>query len=179
MKVEAVVAALAGLAAIPTLVPGQEAKPAGVERSVVTKAAREMMVKVRYCTMVTLGLDGHPQARIVDAFAPEADMSVWIATKPVTRKVREIGKDPRVTLLYFDHADPGYVTLLGTAEIVGDAEEKAKRWKEDWAAFYKDRNHGDDYVLIRVRPRRLEIVSYGHGLLNDPETWRPISVEFE
>jgi hypothetical protein len=50
---------------------------------------------------------------------------------------------------------------------------------EDWAAFYTDKNRGDDYVLIRVRPRRLEIVNYRDGLLNDPKTGRPIVVEFE
>jgi hypothetical protein len=73
---------------------------------------------------------------------------------------------------------PGYVTLLGRAAVVSDPAEKAKRWKEDWAAFYKDKNRGDDYVLIRVTPFRLEIVSYGQGLLDDPASWRPLSIEF-
>jgi len=84
-----------------------------------------------------------------------------------------VKKDPRVTLYYYEPAGPGYVTLQGRAAVVTDPAEKAKRWKEDWAAFYKDRNRGEDYVLIRVAPVRLEIVSYGHGLLNDPASWRP------
>jgi hypothetical protein len=33
-------------------------------------------------------------------------------------------------------------------------------------------------VLVKVTPARLEIVSYAHGLLNDPATWRPLAVEF-
>jgi len=178
MGTKAYVMALAALswASVPTA--GQELQAAGVDRSVILKAAGELMGKARYCALVTVGPDGHPQARVVDAFAPEADMTVWIATNPVTRKVAEIGKDPRVTLYYFDPAGPGYVTLLGKAELVSDAAEKAKRWKEDWAAFYADKNRGDDYLLIRVRPSRLEIVSYAHGLLNDPKSWRPIAVEF-
>jgi general stress protein 26 len=136
------------------------------------------MEKARYCALVTVGEDGHPQARTVDAFAPDDDMTVWIGTNPVTRKVHEVAKDPRVTLYYFEPSGPGYVTLLGRAVVVRDPAEKAKRWKEDWAPFYKDRNRGDDYVLIRVAPLRLEIVSYGHALLNDPASWRPIAISF-
>jgi len=78
-----------------------------------------------------------------------------------------------VTLYYYEPSGPGYVTVLGRAVVVGDPAEKAKRWKEDWAAYYKDKNRGDDYVLIRVTPFRLEIVSYGHGLLNDPRRGAP------
>jgi general stress protein 26 len=147
-------------------------------REVVISAAREMMTKARYCALITLGKDGHPQAREIDAFAPEPDMTVWIATNPVTRKVTEITRDARVTLYYASEGGAGYVTILGRAQIVDDPAEKAKRWKDDWAAFYKDRNRGPDYLLIRVRPVRLEIVSYTHKLTNDPTTWRPISIDF-
>jgi general stress protein 26 len=157
----------------------QAPQPAPPERPVIVAAARELMGKARYCALVTVGQDGHPQARIVDPLAPEGDMTVWIATNPLTRKVDQIRKDARVTLLYFHSGGPGYVTLLGTAEVVSDAAEKAKRWKEDWTPFYKDKNRGDDYVLIRVKPRRLEIVSEAHGLRNDPKTWRPLTIAFE
>jgi general stress protein 26 len=179
MRARAAVMTLAALCCGSAVARGQEPPPAAVERPVVIKAARELMEKARYCALVTVGQDGHPQARIVDPLAPEGDMTVWIATNPSTRKVGQIKKDARVTLLYFDRTGPGYVTLLGTAEVISDAAEKAKRWKEDWAPFYKDKNRGDDYVLIRVKPSRLEIVSEAHGLRNDPKTWRPLSLEFE
>jgi PPOX class probable F420-dependent enzyme len=137
--------------------PAQAQAPGGAERPAVLKAARELMEKARFCALVTIGEDGHPQARAVDAFAPAEDMTVWIATNPVTRKVRELAKDTRATLYYYEPSGPGYVTVLGRAVVVSDPAEKAKRWKDDWAAYYKDRNRGDDYVLIRVTPFRLEI----------------------
>ena len=71
---------------------------AAPDRAAVIKVAREVMQQARYCDMVTLGEDGQPQARVVDAFAPEADLTVWIATKPLSRKIAQIRKDPRVTL---------------------------------------------------------------------------------
>lgn len=146
-------------------------------RAQVLAAAKDVMQSARYSTLITIGEDGQPQARIVDPFVPEADFAIWIATNPLTRKVVDIRRDPRVTLLYFDAAAAAYVTVLGMATLVTDSAEKARHWKEEWAAYYKDGPRGDGYLLIRVRPRRLEVVSPRHGLLNEPRTWRPILVE--
>ncbi|HET8648021.1 MAG TPA: pyridoxamine 5'-phosphate oxidase family protein, partial [Vicinamibacteria bacterium] len=140
------------LAALPCSAAPPAAPPAAPDRGRVLAAARELMQKARYCTLVTLAADGQPQARVVDPFAPEDELTVWIATNVLTRKVEEIKRDARVTLLYFDQGASAYVTLIGRAELVVDPAEKAKRWKPDWAAFYKDRNRGEDYLLIRVRP---------------------------
>jgi hypothetical protein len=60
---------------------------------------------------------------------------------------------------------------------VRDSASRARYWKEEWAAFYQDRNLGEDYLLIRVRPLRLEISSERHGIRNDAVTWRPVLVE--
>lgn len=178
---------LAGIPHAVKVAPAQDAHGAGLAgapivaaapaRARVLQAARDVMQKARYCTLVTLGEDGHPQARVVDPFPLEGDRDVWIATNPVTRRVAEIRKDARVSLLYFDPSGPGYVTLVGRAEIVEAATEKAKRWKPDWSAFYEDENRGADYVLIRVTAARLELVSHAHDLLNDPRSWRPVSLD--
>lgn len=164
------------ISCLPSLAPGQApAAPSG--RAAIVKAAADVMQRARYCALVTIGADGQPQARVVDAFAPEDDLTVWIATKPVTRKVEQIRADPRVTLFYFDPGGPDYVTLLGTAELVTDPAAKKAHWKKEWAGFYKDENRGDDYLLIKVRPRRLEIVSARHGIAGDPATWRPVILD--
>jgi general stress protein 26 len=148
------------------------------DRDVVLKAAREVAAKARYATFITLGPDGQPQARIVDPLGPDADFAVWVATNPATRKVAEIAKDPRVTLQFWDVSGPAYVTLVGTASVVTDPEVKAIHWKDEWAPFFKDRQRGADFVLVKFTPRRLEIVSQAHGLVNDPKNWRPVSLDF-
>jgi len=148
------------------------------DSAAVLLAAREILAESRYATLVTQGLDGHPQARVVDPFAPEADFTIWVATNARTRKAAEIARDRRVSLLYFDRAGGSYVTVVGRAELVRDSTARAEHWKEEWAAFYQDRHLGDDYLLIRVRPTRLEISSERHGLRNDPASWRPVIVTF-
>jgi general stress protein 26 len=171
--------ALAAAVALPASAPGQAARTAPPDRAAVVQAAAGVMERARYCTLVTIGAGGHPQARIMDAFPPDPRMVVWMATTPLTRKVDEIRKDPRVTLSYFDSNSMAYVTLVGRAALVSDPAEKATRWKDDWAKLYKDRNRGDDYLLIKVTPLRLEVSAETQGVMNDPKTWRPVSIEFK
>ena len=156
--------------------PTPSPTPAGPPREDVMKAARTIIEKALFATMVTVDAEGAPQSRIVDPFPPEGEFTMWIATTGASRKVAEIQRDPRVALTYFDPSAPGYVTLIGNAAIVRDPAEKAKRWKEAWVGFYKDRNRGDDYTLIRVTPTRLEISSRNQGMNNDPVTWKPVTL---
>lgn len=138
--------------------------------------ARELQGRVRYCTLVTLDEQGAPDARVMDAFPMEADGSIWLATRAATRKASQIRRNPRVTLLWFEASTESYAVFTGTATLVADPAEKAKRWKEAWAKFYDGGPKGADYLLIRVRPDRLEISGPSLGLFNDPKTWKPVTV---
>jgi general stress protein 26 len=156
---------------------GQDSSAVAV-RSHILSSARKIMEKAGYCALITLGEDGSPQARVVDPFPPDSGMVIRIATKPTTRKIAQIKRDPRVTLFYLNPDGSGYVTVLGRAELITAAREKEKYWKTAWSFFYKDKYLGDDYVIIRIRPRRLEIVSYPDKLVGDPQTWLPVQINF-
>lgn len=173
----AMAAAVAGLIASAVAVRADQAASKTAPRSEAIAAARTIMAASRYATLITLDGTGHPQSRIVDPFAPEDDLTIWVATNSRSRKVEQIAADARVTMTWFDAAGQSYVTLLGTAQAVRDPAEKARRWKPEWEKFYRDRNRGEDYLLIRVTPRRLEVVSERLGMVNDPATWRPVVVD--
>lgn len=143
----------------------------------ITGAAFDVMRTARYCTLITVGADGQPQARIVDPLIAESERSIWIATNPLTRKVKEIEKDPRVTLMFFNAAANEYVTVQGKAAVVTDARRKAAHWKPEWKAFYKDQTRGSDFMLFEVKPTRFEVSSPRHQLNNDPHTWKPVILD--
>ena len=109
-------------------------------------------------------------------FIPEEDLVVWLGTNRNTRKAREIRNDPRVTLYYPHPQGAGYVTIRGTARLVDDPQEKAQRWKEEWARYYPEGKAS--YILIKVKPSRLEVVDYSKGIVGDPATWTSPSVTF-
>ena len=163
---------------LPALAAAQAPLASQHTRGEVVAAATDIVQKARYCTLVTIGEDGHPQARIVDPLGPDASFTLWIATNPLTRKVAQIRRDPRVTLLCFDAATASYITVLSRGAIVTDAAETARRWKEEWTPFYAGGATGTDAVLIRLTPIRLEIVSVERGFAGDPKTWRPLSIDF-
>lgn len=169
-----------GLAAMLVLAaPGLRAqdhpRPAPLRDSIVS-AAREVIAAARYGALITVDSTGQPRARLMDPFPPEADMTIWLATNPKSRKVRQLRTNPRATLYYFDPTSLSYVTLTGVARLVDDPAEKARRWKEGWDMFYPDRD--ESYLLIEVTPVRLEVVSFKHGLTGDPATWTPDGVTF-
>jgi len=166
---------LGTLVALLTVADAQVSPPP--TREAIVQAARTVMTAARYATFVSLDSTGQPQARIVDPFAPEGDLTIWVATNARSRKVGQVGADPRVTLTYFDRAGERYVTVIGTARPVTDAQEKARHWKQEWAGFYKDTFRGDDYLLLRVTPSRIEIVAPALGMVNDAATWRPVILD--
>lgn len=163
---------------LPALAGAQTQPAPQHSRGEIVAAATEIVHQARYCTLVTNGEDGHPQARIVDPLGPDASFTMWIATNPLTRKVAQIRRDPRVTLLCFDAATSGYITVLSRGAIVTDAAEKSKRWKKEWTPFYASGANGIDVMLIRLTPIRLEIVSVERGFAGDPKTWRPLAIDF-
>lgn len=159
-----------GLPAMETQEPSREA---------IIEAARDIMTLAVNCALVTIGPDGAPQARMMDPFAPEADLVVWMATSRDTRKVAELRADARATLIYFDRDNPGYATLVGRVRLVDDTGEKQSRWKDAWADYYPGGPAGASYLLLEFVPDRLEVVSVEHDVAADPLAWKPAIVEFE
>lgn len=152
-------------------------QPSAPNPAAIRSAAFDVMQAARYCTLITIDEDGQPQARIVDPLVSEAEGSIWIATNPLTRKVKEIENDPRVSLLFFNEKAGEYVTVRATARVVSDAAQKAAHWKAEWQPFYKEQTRGADFMLFELRPTRFEVSSPRHQLNNDPKTWRPVILD--
>jgi general stress protein 26 len=139
-------------------------------------AAKEIITSASTCALITLDDEGRPRVRQMDAFPPEDDFTIWFGTNPKSRKVNQIKNDSRVTLYYLDSDDTGYVMIHGKAQLVHDLWEKEKHWKSDWEAFYPD--YPNDFLLIKVSPDWMEVVSYVYGITGDPDTWEPQQVKF-
>ena len=140
-------------------------------------AAREIMTAANTCALITLDEEGRPRVRVMDPFLPENDFTVWFGTNPKSRKVNQIKKNSDVTLYYLDSDASGYVMIHGTAQLVDDPKQKEKYWKVGWKAFYPNKNEG--YLLIKVSPEWMEVLSISRGITGDPTTWKPPVVLFD
>jgi general stress protein 26 len=139
-------------------------------------AAREIMNSAHNCALITLDKDGNPGVRTMDPFPPEDDFTVWFGTNPNSRKVSQIKNNPNVALYYADSDETGYVAMHGIAQIVNKESEKEKRWKKEWGDYYK--NKTDNYILIKVTPIWMELISYSRGIVGDAVTWDPPVIMF-
>ncbi len=139
-------------------------------------AAKEMMTAASTCALITLDETGRPRVRAMDPFVPENDLTVWFGTNANSRKVDQIKKDSRVTLYYLDSDSSGYVMIYGNAQIVDDENKKNKKWKDKWKDFYPDKKN---YLLIKVSPEWMEIISESRNIFGDTITWQPPKVLFD
>jgi general stress protein 26 len=140
-------------------------------------AAREIIESAATCALITLDDNNLPMVRTMDPFTPEADFTIWLGTNSESRKVNHIKNNPNVSLYYQDGDDSGYVVIHGKAQIIDDEQEKQKRWKKEWEAFYP--NNRDGYLLIKVSPEWMEILSITRGINGDPRTWKTPVVRFD
>jgi len=154
----------------------QDTELINYDRDTLITAAKEIMEKTKYCALITLDSSGHPQVRTMDPFLPDEDMVIWLGTNINSRKVREIRINSRVTLYYEAPNGNGYVVIQGNAYLVDDPEKTGTYWKEEWDAFYPDKN--STYTLIKVIPEKLEIIYYKHGITGSSKTWTVPHIEF-
>ena len=140
-------------------------------------AATEIMTSAHFCTLITLDENGRPVGRILEPFDPDSNLVVWLGTNSRSRKVQQIKKNPEVTLFYFDTNIFTYVSIQGKAQLITDSLEKTRHWKEEWKPFYKDLKK--DYLLIKIMPQFLELLSPQNGFSGDPVTWKTPSLKFD
>lgn len=177
-------AAVSGSTAQAMCVPSRERWPrkdelvGGNDRDVIISTAREMMVKQGHAALVTIDDGALPRVRSVATRDPEADMTVWIMTSLVSRKVEQIRARSEVALHYVDIENMGEVTLMGLAELHEDAKTlQAKNFyspeqmTQYWPGFPKG------YVMIAVRPLWLEIAAPRTAIKGDRKRWRPAGLK--
>ena len=136
------------------------------------EAARITMEASEYCFLVTSGAAG-ADVRLMQPFDPDGDLAVCFGTSPRSRKAREILADERVVLAYSDPTEVAYVVLKGTAALEDAPARKQRFWREEWRTFYPEGPEGDDYVLVRFVPDRVELMNFTREVTPPPYGLRP------
>ena len=106
--------------------------------------------------LTTMLPDGHPQTQVMWVDADEDHL--LINTEVHRQKYKNVERDPRVTLMIWDHEDP-----YRFVEVRGEVVEKVKgpeaREHIDKLSYkYHDRPYGttiqSERVILRIAPRR-------------------------
>ena len=109
---------------------------------------------------------GH--ARLVHHLAGSDRTELWIGTSPASRKVADARAVAEVTYAVEDRPRFAYVALYCGVEIVDEPATLDARWVPSLATFFPDGPRGGDFVLLRLVPRRIELMSFADGVHPDP-----------
>jgi general stress protein 26 len=131
-------------------------------------AARATIKGAEFCFFVTIGTDGRPNARLMQPFDPEPNLTIWFGASPSSRKIKDLERGNQVTLAFYDAAETAYLTVGGTATVVDDLDSRRKYWRVFWNDIYPGGPEGDDYVLIKVVPDRLEMMNFTQKTMARP-----------
>ncbi|HEY0453710.1 PPOX class F420-dependent oxidoreductase [Actinophytocola sp.] len=86
-----------------------------------SEATRKLLDGKNFAVLATINADGGPQSSVV-WFERDGD-TVLLSATTARLKVRNIVRDPRVSLTVYDLADPyDTVTIRGTATVTADPE---------------------------------------------------------
>ncbi|HEX2722079.1 MAG TPA: pyridoxamine 5'-phosphate oxidase family protein [Gemmatimonadaceae bacterium] len=158
--------------------PRKDELVGGNDRDLILSTARKMMIKQGHAALVTIDDGALPRVRSVATSDPEVDMTVWILTSLVTRKVAQIRARPEVALHYVDIDNMAETTLMGVAELHADAKTlEAKNFysSEQTAQYWPGFPNG--YVMIAVRPIWLEIAAPHTAIKGDKSRRRPAGLK--
>ena len=116
--------------------------------------ALDMLREFDTAMLITHGPDGGLGARPMQVAGVDADGRVWFLTGRHTRKMEDLDRDARVTVVCQDGRQ--YLTLSGDGAAVADAGKVRQLWKEPYRTWFTGGPDDPDLVLLSVRPREIE-----------------------
>ncbi len=126
----------------------------------------ELLASNPYGFLVSHGSGGH--TRLVHHLGESGGSEVWIGTSPRSRKAADVRAVPGVTYAVEDRNRFAYVALYADAEVVEDAATLEARWVPDLEAFFPEGPLGGDFVLLRLAPWRIELMSFADAVHPEP-----------
>ena len=100
-----------------------------------------------------------PRARPISPII-EDDMSIWVTTSAASRKVKQVGQNPKICLTLVEHPiGDKSATVIGEARIILDLEKKRRVWKLapfDLYEHFPDGPDSSDFCLLKIVIKRIE-----------------------
>jgi len=135
--------------------------------------SRNIIKNSYFGSFVSINNNDFPKIRVVEPISPDKEFIIYFATKPNTRKVKEIDNHPKTAFHFFDKSQLAYVSLYGKSGVISDKNQIKKHWNPAWDRYYPDKQ----YVLIKFVPEFLEMVNIQTGLTGNDKNWMPERVE--
>lgn len=119
--------------------------------------AGDLLNAPTYVVVTTLNPDGQPQSSVVWT-RTEGD-TVLFSTVRGRRKARNLERDPRITLLAYDPADPyRYVEIRGTATLTDDPDGTLiQQLSQAYTGSPWSAPGPEERVIVTVTPEKVHV----------------------
>lgn len=144
----------------------------------VLNVAKQIMTAAGCAALITINESGLPSSRPVRTILSDDEFTkITIPTDQASRKTHHVRSNSNVVLSYIDTPTRGYVTVIGEAVLNDRLEDKKAAWAEPFSSFWPDGPECEEYLLIELTPKRMEIRSYTQGVAEEPTRWTPVTLE--
>jgi general stress protein 26 len=132
------------------------------------RLARETVNAVPTCLAITIDGNGDANARAINTSKLTDEWTVRFITDRRTRKVGEIARTGRMTLVYYHQAGNAYVTLVGRAGIIDDVAVKQSIWQPGSFKWHPGGPTDPNVVLVEFVAERIETWNTPGQIVPDP-----------
>jgi general stress protein 26 len=139
-----------------------------LEEGELLRLARETIDAVPTCFAITIDREGDASARAVNPSKLTDAWTVRFMTDRRTRKVGEIERTGRMTLVYYHEAGGAYVSLVGSATIIDDVAVKQAIWQPHSFKWHPGGPTDPNVVLIEFAAERIETWNTPKNVVPDP-----------
>jgi general stress protein 26 len=109
------------------------------------------------------GDDGYPNIKAMINMEHEGLKTVWFSTNTSSRRVGQFLRDSKACVYYVDFHQWMGLMLVGTIEVLQDAESKERLWRPGFEKYYPLGVTDPDYSVLRFTA---EWGNFYHALSN-------------
>jgi general stress protein 26 len=132
------------------------------------RLARATVNAVPTCLAITMDSNGDANARAINTSTLTDNWTVRFMTDRRTRKLAEIMRTGRMTLVYHHQVGGAYVTLVGRASVIDDVTVKQAIWQPGSFKWHPGGPTDPNVVLIEFVAERIETWNTPAQIVPDP-----------
>jgi general stress protein 26 len=111
----------------------------------------------------TKGDDGYPNIKAMIKVENQGLKTIWFSTNTSSKRVAQLLHDPKACVYFVDFDQWKGLMLVGTVEVLQDAESRKRLWTEGDERYYPLGVTDPDYSVLRFTAKW---GNYYHALSN-------------
>ena len=130
------------------------------------QAIQDALALVNSATIAMLGTngdDGYPNIKAMIKAENEGLQTIWFSTNTSSKRVAQILRDAKTCVYFVDMNQWMGLMLVGTVEVLQDAESKQRLWQPGDEKYYPLGVTDPDYSVLRFTA---QWGNYYHALSN-------------